>query len=62
MQALSGGILNLDKLITHTYPLEDAISAMEICSNIAMGSLKIQIVDDLEIILRRGGIVRQTKL
>lgn len=51
IQALSGGIVNLDKLITHTYPLEDAISAMELCSNIAMGSIKIQIVDDQEIIL-----------
>lgn len=49
ISALSGGVLNLDKLITHTFPLEQALDAMELCSNVALGSIKIQVVDDRDI-------------
>lgn len=49
ISALSGNVLNLDKLITHTFPLEQAMDAMELCSNVALGSIKIQVVDDRDI-------------
>jgi len=46
ISALGGGILNLDSLITHTFPLEDAVAAMELCSDVTKGSIKVQVVDD----------------
>ena len=46
ISALSGGILNLDKLVTHTFPLEEAISAMELCGDVSKGSIKVQVIDD----------------
>ncbi|KAH8593956.1 putative alcohol dehydrogenase [Bisporella sp. PMI_857] len=49
ISALSGGILNLDKLITHTFPLEQAIEAMELCSDVTRGSIKVHVVDDRDI-------------
>ena len=49
ISALSGGILNLDKLITHTFPLEEAVAAMELCSDVSRGSIKVQVVDDRDI-------------
>ncbi|KAI5923938.1 alcohol dehydrogenase [Camillea tinctor] len=45
---LSGGILDLKKLVTHTFPLEKAIDALHVCSDLSQGSIKIQIVDDVE--------------
>jgi L-iditol 2-dehydrogenase len=49
IKVLSGGILNLDKLVTHAFPLEDAIEAMELCGDVRKGSVKVQIVDQKEI-------------
>lgn len=49
ISALSGGVLNLDKLVTHTFPLDKALDAMEMCSNVALGSIKIQVVDDQDV-------------
>jgi len=49
MAALSGGVLNLDKLITHTFPLERAAEAMELCADISKGSIKVQVVDERDI-------------
>ncbi|KAH6724801.1 putative alcohol dehydrogenase [Leptodontidium sp. MPI-SDFR-AT-0119] len=46
ISALSGGVLNLDKLITHTFPLERAIDAMKLCSDVSKGSIKIHVIDD----------------
>jgi L-iditol 2-dehydrogenase len=46
IRALSGGVLNLDKLVTHTFPLEQAISAMELCADISKGSIKVQVIDE----------------
>ncbi|PQE05155.1 Sorbitol dehydrogenase protein [Rutstroemia sp. NJR-2017a BVV2] len=43
---ISGGILNLKDLITHTFPLEEGIAALELCSDITKGSIKVQVVDD----------------
>lgn len=49
INALSGGILNLDKLVTHKYPLEQAILAMEVCGDISKGSIKVHVVDEGEV-------------
>jgi L-iditol 2-dehydrogenase len=49
IQALSGGILNLDKLITHTFPLERAVEAMELAGDVSKGSIKVQVVDDIDL-------------
>ncbi len=49
ISALSGGILNLDKLVTHTFPLEEAISAMELCADISKGSIKVQVIDKKDV-------------
>ncbi|KAH7034578.1 chaperonin 10-like protein [Microdochium trichocladiopsis] len=48
IQCLGGKILDLQKLVTHTLPLEKALDAMEICSDTANGSIKIQIVDEVD--------------
>ncbi len=42
-------ILNLDALVTHTFPLDRAVEAMELCADRSKGSLKVQIVDELDI-------------
>ena len=41
--------MNLDKLVTHTFPLEEATAAMELCSDISKGSIKVQVVDDQDV-------------
>lgn len=48
INCLSGGILDLKKLITHEYPLEEALEAMNLCSDLSKGSIKVQIVDDVD--------------
>ncbi|KAH6669213.1 putative alcohol dehydrogenase [Halenospora varia] len=49
ISALTGGVLNLDKLVTHTFPLEQAIAAMKLCSDVSKGSIKIHVIDDKDI-------------
>jgi L-iditol 2-dehydrogenase len=49
ISALSGGILDLDKLITHTFPLENAMDALKLCSDVAQWSIKIQVVNNGDI-------------
>lgn len=39
-------VLNLDALVTHTFPLEKAVEAMELCADKHTASVKVQIVDD----------------
>jgi L-iditol 2-dehydrogenase len=51
ISALTGGILNLDMLVTHTFPLEQAKAAMELCSDVTKGSIKIQVIDERDIVL-----------
>lgn len=51
INALSGGIINLDKLVTHTFPLEEATAAMELCSDVSKGSIKVHVVDDREVLI-----------
>jgi L-iditol 2-dehydrogenase len=45
IRALSGGVLNLDSLITHSFPLEQAVEAIELAHDISKGSIKVQIID-----------------
>lgn len=49
IQALRGGILNLDDLVTHTFPLERAVEAMELAGDVSKGSIKVQIIDEVHI-------------
>jgi L-iditol 2-dehydrogenase len=42
-------VMNLDAMVTHTFPLEQAIEAMEACANPAIPTVKVQIVDNTEI-------------
>ncbi|KAI0155583.1 chaperonin 10-like protein [Pestalotiopsis sp. NC0098] len=48
INCLSGGILDLKKLITHEYPLEEALDAMNLCSDLSKGSIKVQIIDNVD--------------
>jgi L-arabinitol 4-dehydrogenase len=48
ISALSGGILNLDKLVTHTFPLENAVSAMVLSADTSNGCIKVQVIDEKE--------------
>jgi L-iditol 2-dehydrogenase len=50
ISAFSGGIMNLDKLVTHTFPLENAMDALKLCSDVTQGSIKIQVVDNIDVI------------
>lgn len=45
---LSGGILDLKPLVTHVYPLEDAVNALHLAADPKNGSIKIHIVDEEE--------------
>lgn len=42
----NGNVLDLDQLVTHIFPLEQAVEAMELCADTARASVKVQIVDD----------------
>lgn len=48
INCLSGGVLDLKRLVTHEFPLERAVEAMELCSDLKNGSIKVQIRDDVE--------------
>jgi len=43
----NNNVLNLDKLITHTFPLQQALEAMQTCADRSSKSIKVQIVDEL---------------
>lgn len=45
----NGNVINLDALVTHTFPLVQAVEAMEVCADPKQPSVKVQIVDDVEI-------------
>ncbi|TKA21799.1 hypothetical protein B0A50_08626 [Salinomyces thailandicus] len=42
-------VMDLDAMVTHTYPLEEAIQAMEACSDPKTPTVKVQIVDNTEV-------------
>ncbi|RAH56060.1 alcohol dehydrogenase [Aspergillus piperis CBS 112811] len=45
---LSGGILDLKKLVSHVFPLEKAVDALNMCADTRNGSIKVTIVDEVE--------------
>ncbi|PGH27448.1 hypothetical protein AJ80_00927 [Polytolypa hystricis UAMH7299] len=45
---LKGGILDLKKLVSHTFPLEKAKDALELSSDPRNGSIKVLVVDNVE--------------
>ncbi|KAI1413304.1 sorbitol dehydrogenase [Hypoxylon sp. FL1857] len=47
IQCMSGGILDLNKLVTHKFPLEKALDAFELCADVRNGSIKVHIVDEV---------------
>lgn len=48
LQCLGGGILDLKALVSHTYPLEKALDALHTCSDLSNGSIKVQILDEID--------------
>lgn len=49
IQCLSGGILTgLTRLVSHTFPLEKAKDALELCSDTRNGSIKVLVVDEVD--------------
>ena len=36
-------------LVTHQFPLERAIEAMELCADVSKGSIKIQVIDEADV-------------
>ncbi|KAJ2990146.1 hypothetical protein NUW58_g3103 [Xylaria curta] len=51
IQCLSGEVLNLNKLVTHKFPLEKAVEAFELNADPTTPSIKIHIVDDVDVVL-----------
>lgn len=51
LQCLSGGIIDLKPLVSHTYPLEKALDALHMCGDLSKGSIKVQIVDERDDVL-----------
>ncbi|KAK9449620.1 chaperonin 10-like protein [Limtongia smithiae] len=45
--AMTSGVINLDMLITHTFPLERAVEALTLASDVKNGSIKVHITDEL---------------
>ena len=45
---LSSGLLDLKKLVTHQFPLENGLDALQLCSDITKGSIKVHIVDEVD--------------
>ncbi|KAH2219136.1 hypothetical protein KXV37_003440 [Aspergillus fumigatus] len=45
---LSGGILDLRKLVTHVFPLERAKDALHLCADPCNGSIKVMVVDEVD--------------
>lgn len=45
---MSGGILDLKKLVSHILPLENAVEALNLCANSKIPSIKVLVVDDVE--------------
>ena len=53
INALSNSqVLNLDRLVTHTFPLHRAVEAMQTCDDRTQQSIKVQIVDEDDVLGR----------
>ncbi|KAF1989342.1 GroES-like protein [Aulographum hederae CBS 113979] len=49
LAAVSGGIIDLKPLVSHVFPLDGALEAMGTCADLSNGSIKVQIVDDVDV-------------
>lgn len=49
ISALSGKVLDVKPLVSHVFPLEKAKEAMELCADLSQGSIKVQIVDEVDV-------------
>ncbi|KAG9518609.1 MFS general substrate transporter, partial [Aureobasidium melanogenum] len=47
--ALKAGLIDMESLVTHVFPLDGAVDAMHICADVNQDSIKVQIVDDIGI-------------
>ncbi|KAF2644573.1 sorbitol dehydrogenase-like protein [Massarina eburnea CBS 473.64] len=48
LQCLAGGVLDLKSLVSHTFPLEKALDALHTCGDLSNGSIKVQIIDEVD--------------
>ncbi|KAI8948709.1 GroES-like protein [Xylaria longipes] len=48
IQCLSGEVMNLNKIVTHKFPLEKAVEAFELNADLSQPSIKIHIVDEMD--------------
>ncbi|CAN8096153.1 unnamed protein product [Discula destructiva] len=48
ISCMSGGIIDMRKLVTHVFPLEKALEGLTLSSDPRNGSIKVHIVDDSE--------------
>ncbi|KAK3064361.1 hypothetical protein LTS18_007924, partial [Coniosporium uncinatum] len=49
IQCLSSGLLDLKRLVSHTFPLERAMDAMAMCADLTKGSIKVHVTDDTDL-------------
>jgi L-iditol 2-dehydrogenase len=47
--AVKGGLIDMKSLVSHVFPLDGAVDAMQICADLSQGSMKVQIVDEIDI-------------
>lgn len=45
IRLVSGGLINLKPLVSHRFPLEEAVKAFEVAADPASGAIKVQIQD-----------------
>jgi L-iditol 2-dehydrogenase len=46
---VKGKLMDLKPLVSHVFALEKAVEAMHVCADLSQGSIKVQIVDDVDI-------------
>lgn len=51
ISCMSGGIIDMKKLVTHVFPLEKASDGLILSSDHSKGSIKVHIVDDTETVI-----------
>lgn len=45
---IEGGLIDVKKLVSHVFPLEQALEGLTFSSDLKNGSIKVQIVDETE--------------
>ncbi|KAL1988823.1 hypothetical protein VTN96DRAFT_7707 [Rasamsonia emersonii] len=56
IRLVKNGVINLKKLVTHRFPLEDAVKAFETAANPKTGAIKVQIMSSEEDIKAANGV------